>query len=76
MESTHTINVQYKKSEDADFINDRQVFQDPGYQATVKGFISNLFDQTDYALRIKAQNQYNELGPAYSILKVFTMKSE
>ena len=74
--STQTFNVQYKKNEDADFISDRQVFQDPGYHATVRGFISNLDDQTDYEFRIKAQNQFDELGPVYSIPKVFRTKSE
>ena len=74
--STQTFHVQYKKNEDADFISDGQVFQDPGYHATVRGFISNLSDQTDYEFRIKAQNQFDELGPVYSISKVFRTKSE
>ena len=74
--STQTFNVHYKKSEDADFISDGQVFQDPGYHATVRGFIYNLSDQTDYEFRIKAQNQFDELGPVYSIPKVFRTKSE
>ena len=53
--STQTFNVQYKKSEDADFISDGQVFQDPGYQANV----SYLICLTKQIMHSESKNKTN-----------------
>ena len=73
--SKQTFNVQYKMSKDDGYIADGQVFKDPGYRSTV-WFISNVSEQTDYEFRVKAQNEFTELGPSYSLLRMVRTMSK
>ena len=74
--SRQTFNVQYKMTGDPEYITDGQVIRDPGYRETTWGFISNLSEQTDYEFRVRAQNEFADLGSSYSDVKMVKTRSK